>query len=397
MAKASKMSSEERQAAGRRIKDQLASMEEGLSALRARLDSAAAALPCDSHPDAPVGPEDAARTVALHGTRPVFTFTPKSHVELGERLGLFDFAAGAAVAGTGFVMLKGDGVLLEQALVSWALSRLTSEGFVPIAPPDVAQVRLVEGCGFNPRDSGGAQSQVYGITNSDLCLIGTSEIPLAGLHEDAILDPSSLPATYCAVSHCFRREAGGGGARDRGLYRLHQFTKVEMFAFVTPQQQQQQQQGDSNITTAPDGRIAPSPGSEAMFRRLTDMQVRLFSELGLHFRVLDMPTEELGASAYRKFDVEAWMPCRGEKGEGAYGEVSSASNCIDYQARRLNIRYKAGPKDNRFVHTLNATACAIPRTIIALLETHQQQDGSVVIPPALRPFMGGREVLKPKA
>lgn len=399
----SSITAEERQAAGKRIKEELASVETSMDGLKSQLAAAAAQLPCDTHPESPVGPEDNARVVALHGTRRVFDFKPRSHLQLGESLGLFDFHAGSAVAGAGFTVLKGDGVLLELALVQWALSRVAAAGFTPIAPPDLAHSRLVEGCGFNPRDSGGAKSQVYSVADSDLCLIGTSEIPLAGLHEDAILDSSTLPAQYCAVSHCFRREAGSGGQRDKGLYRLHQFTKVEMFAYVAPDSPAEVAGAASPPPSSSSGgsfpphiRTLPSPASEAMFKRLTDMQVSLFNELGLHFRVLDMPTEELGAAAYRKYDIEAWMPCRGEDGAGAYGEVSSASNCIDYQARRLNVRYKAGPKDNRFVHTLNATACAVPRTMLALLETHQQADGSVVIPPALRPFMGGREVLTPQ-
>lgn len=392
----------------------MGALEPRLAAAKAALLSAALQLPCDSHPDAPVGPEAAARVVATHGAPRTFDFPPRDHLELGRLLGLFDFGAGAAIAGSGFVVLRGDGVLLELALVQWALARAAAAGFALVAPPDVARADLVEGCGFNPRSSSAVAaspaaadaaaapllpSQVYSVAASDLCLAGTSEVALAGLHAGALLPAATLPAAYAAVSHCFRREAAAGGARDRGLYRLHQFTKVELFAFVAPD-------GDGGGDGGGGG-VRAAATSDAMLRRLVDLQASLMAELGLHFRVLDMPTEELGQAAYRKFDVEAWMPCRatggssgdggGGGGVGAFGEVSSASNCVDYQARRLNIRYRAGQNDNRFVHTLNATACAVPRVMLALLETHQRADGSVDIPPALRPFLGGRDVLRPAA
>ncbi|RYG52645.1 hypothetical protein EON67_00685, partial [archaeon] len=251
-------------------------------------------------------------------------------------------------------------------------------------------------------------SQVYSLTNSDLCLVGTSEISLAALHANSIMSPADLPATYCAVSHCFRREAGSRGQRDRGLYRLHQFSKVELFAYaqpdIAPPAAEREPvvhiplmtyRADMEVPEHARTGVLPSLGSEVMFQRLVNFQASLYAELGLHYRVLDMPTEELGASAYRKVDIEAWMPGRGSAGD--YGEISSASNCIDYQARRLNIRFKAGQNDNRFVHTLNATACAVPRLMLSILETHQRADGSVVIPPALVPYMHGITVLHPPA
>ena len=419
----------ERVEAGRVVKDALSRLEVELTAAKTALDAAAVDLPCDSHPLSPVGPESAAVVVGLHGAPPTFAFPPRDHMELGRRLGLFDFASSAATSGSGFVTLRGDGVLLELALVQWALSRAVAAGFTPIAPPELVHPALVEACGFNPRSGGSAAdgtplaSQVYscGGSGSGLALIGTSEIPLAGLHADAILDSGALPALYCAVSHCFRREASSGGARDRGLYRLHQFTKVELFAFVAPAATptplldvstgptsaapivsaeeggggtRPNARTGSTATPSVGGGTPPDATSEAMLARLLALQISMFSELGLHFRVLDMPTEELGAAAYRKYDIEAWMPCRGEAREGAFGEISSASNCIDYQARRLNIRARATPQAApAFVHTLNATACAVPRMMLALLETHQREDGSVDIPPALRPFLGGRERL----
>jgi len=340
--------------------------------------------------------------VALHGAPPEFDFPPADHVTLGTRLGLFDFPAATAVAGSGFVTLKGLGVQLEQALVMWAMQCAAGAGFTLLAPPDLAQSSVVEGCGFNPRPSGAAaSSQVYSVADSDLCLIGTSEISVAGMMAGKLLPAEALPARYAAVSHCFRREAGAHGQRDKGLYRLHQFTKVELFAFTAPTVLY-----DKGAAPAPH---PPDPASEAMLESLVQLQVSMLSQLGLHFRVLDMPTEELGAAAYRKYDIEAWMPGRGAAAAGApavggWGEVSSASNCLDYQSRRLNIRVRhatsqrpgagGGRGDVSFVHTLNGTACAIPRVMLSLLETHQTADGRVRLPAPLRPFLGGREFLE---
>jgi seryl-tRNA synthetase len=410
---------------GKRLKEQISAAEADLARLTQELHAAASLLPCDSHPAAPVGDESNARVVFTHGEKPSFDFKPLSHEELGERLGLFDGAAGRAIAGTGFVVLTDDGVLLEAALVQWALEHARRAGFKIIAPPDVALTELVNGCGFNPRDSGiQGSSQIFSIANSSLSLIGTSEISLAGLHANSIIDPTKLPALYAAVSHCFRREAGGGGARDRGLYRLHQFSKVELFAFVAPEASAADIASDpradvEDARERAEGPLPPSPFVDRALDALVRLQMLMYAELGLYFRVLDMPTEELGASAYRKFDIEAWMPCRSApvgvatgaqarhlnkpaqvtgsdepSPRGAFGEISSASNCADYQSRRLNIRYRHAPKDNRFVHTLNATACAIPRVMLALLETHQQADGTVRIPLCLQRYMGGRTRLE---
>jgi seryl-tRNA synthetase len=385
IAKNHSMTQVQRQDIGKKLKDQAVELECQLLKLRQQLELEAMQLPCDSHPDAPVGPESAAVEIACVGQRRQFDFAPQSHLDLGQSLDLFSSAT--SIAGSGFLMFRNDGVLLEQALINWALQRASQAGFQLVAPPDVAHSWLVEGCGFNPRDTPTEEatsvvhtSQVYSLKDTDLCLIGTSEIALAGLHAGSLLDAAAIPAKYAAVSHCFRREAGANGQRDKGLYRLHQFSKVELFAYVPAV-----------------GTVGEPAPSDTMFQSFVDMQAAMFTELGLHFRVLNMPTEELGAAAYKKVDMEAWMPCRpSTDGVGAYGEISSTSNCIDYQSRRLNIRYKHAPRDNRFVHTLNGTACAIPRTMLAILETHQQKDGSVALPPALWPFMGGKRVLTPK-
>lgn len=437
------MSKEERQMEGKRIKDELVELEKELQQSRYVLDKEAGGIPCDTHPDSPIGPESNARTILTVGSKAEAPFPLRDHVEIGKRLGLFDLEAGSSIAGSGFVVLKGDGVLLELALTQWALSRVAALGFTPLAPPDMAQSLLIEGCGFNPRPVVSADgtevtpSQIYGIEGTSLSLIGTSEIPLAGMHANQILNAPDLPILYAGMSHCFRHEAGSGGLQNRGLYRLHQFSKVEMFAFVdssknasvpsiaAPEQfafpelysalihpsvkDIPSDSGANNKLEADLGPNEPVATSEHLFARLVDIQASLYRDLGLHFRVLDMPSEELGASAYRKVDIEAWMPGRlsanatEDTAPGVYGEVSSASNCIDYQSRRLNIRSRShsssineqttGPK---YVHTLNATAIAIPRIMIALLETHQTPEGNVKIPECLQPFLGGRKVLTPK-
>jgi seryl-tRNA synthetase len=294
------------------------------------------------------------------GTKPAFDFKPKDHIDLCDELKLADFEAGASVAGQKWYFLKNEAVLLELALVNYAFGILLKHGFTPVVTPDVARTEVLEGTGFMPRGEG---TQIYTLSNTDLCLVATAEITLGGMHRDQILDESQLPILYAGLSHCFRTEAGAAGREQRGLYRVHQFTKVEMFAFTTPEQ------------------------SEEIHQKLLAIEEEIFTGLGLTFHVLDIASGDLGGPAYRKYDLEAWMPGRGEAGE--FGEVTSTSNCTDFQARRLNIRYK-GPKHKgtRFVHTLNGTAVAVTRALVAILETYQQADGSVVVPPALRQWVG---------
>jgi seryl-tRNA synthetase len=312
-----------------------------------------------SHPDAPVGVDDTANLELFKGKMPIpqLGFQPLDHVDLGEKLDLFDFEGGAQVTGHGFYFLKNEAVLLELALQRYAMDLLLREGFTPTTTPDLARNEILEGTGYIPR---GPETQIYSIANTDLSLIATAEITLGGLYAEKILDAESLPIKLCGISHCFRTEAGAGGRAARGLYRVHQFTKVEMFAFTLPDD------------------------SDAMLEHLRDIECRLFDGLGIPYRVVDTATGDLGGPAYRKFDLEAWMPGRGD-----YGEVTSTSNCTDFQARRLGIRYKVkGEKGTRFVHTLNGTAIAISRAMIAVLENYQQADGSIVIPDALRPWVG---------
>ncbi len=310
-------------------------------------------VPNFSHPAAPIGRDDAEnRELRRSGEPPRLDFAPKDHVQLMEALELVDFEGGAKVAGQKFYYLKNQAVLLELALLTYAARLVQEEGFTLFTTPDLARREILAGIGFNPR---GESTQIYSIENSELCLIATAEITLGGLLADEVLEAERLPLLYAGISHCFRTEAGSAGRESRGLYRVHQFTKVEMFAFTRPEE------------------------SEAMHERILAVEERIYRELGIPYRVMDICTGDLGAPAYRKYDLEAWMP-----GRGAWGEVTSTSNCTDYQARRLNIRFKEkGQKGTQHVHMLNGTAIAASRTLIALLENGQQADGSIRLPRCL--------------
>ena len=354
---------EERIAEGRRLREEVASLRDKLGTLTDELDGVHRMMPNLSHPDVPIGKDDKANLEIAKGATPVpeFDFEPLDHVDLGEKLDLMDFEGGARVAGHGFYFLKRDAVLLELALQQYAINLLVKEGYVPITTPDLARNEVLEGVGYIPR---GPETQIYSIENSDLSLIATAEITLGGRLAGETVDAEELPIRLCGISHCFRTEAGAHGRATRGLYRVHQFTKVEMFAFTLPDQ------------------------STAMHEELREMECRIFDGLGVPYRVVDTATGDLGGPAYRKYDLEAWMPGRGD-----YGEVTSTSNCTDYQARRLNIRYREkGKKGTNFVHTLNGTAVALSRGLIAVLENYQQADGSVVVPEVLRPYMGKERI-----
>lgn len=347
--------------AGKRLKSEVSDHEEQLRRLDDEIKQRLGRIPNLSHPDAPIGLTEAdSREVRKVGQPRTFDFPIKDHVELGKSLDLIDFETGAKVAGSGFYFLKNDAVLLDLALQQFALRKLIDRGFAPITTPDLARNSILEGIGFTPR---GEETQVYSIEDTDLSLVGTAEITLGGMLADELLDEKDLPIKFVGLSHCFRTEAGAAGRASRGLYRVHQFTKVEMFAFSTPEQ------------------------SDAIHQEMLEIEEELFGDLGIPYRVLDIATGDLGGPAHRKYDIEAWMPGRGEGGE--YGEVTSTSDCTDYQARRLNIRYRPeGQKGTRFVHTLNGTAIAVSRALIAVLENYQRADGRVDVPEALRPWMG---------
>jgi seryl-tRNA synthetase len=343
---------------GKRIKGEIAASEENLRAAEVELELLAKRIPNMAHPDAPVGKEEKDNLeVSRFGAPTVFDFAPRDHVELGLALDIVDFDAATKVSGTKFYYLKNEGVFLELGLVRYALDILLKRGFTPFITPDVAKEEILEGIGFNPR---GPESNIYAIEGERSCLIGTAEISLGGYYAGEIIAKERLPIRMAGLSHCFRREAGAAGQFSKGLYRVHQFTKLEMFAYTLPSE------------------------SEAMHGELRAIEEEIFSGLGIPFRVVDTCTGDLGGPAYRKWDLEAWMPGRGG---GEWGEVTSTSNCTDYQARRLNIRYK-DEGGNRFVHMLNGTAIAISRAIIAILENFQQADGSVRLPPALVPYCG---------
>lgn len=356
---------EARKDRGRRLREEVSAFETKLGEIVAESDAILRAIPNLTHPAAPIGGEDAAVEIRL-GRTPIaeFEFKPLDHVELGSRLKLFDFEAGAKVAGHGFYFLTNDAVLLELALQRYAIDLLMRENFTVMTTPDLARDTILEGTGFMPR---GPETQIYSINDSDLSLVATAEITLGGAMHERIFEADELPLKLCGISHCFRTEAGAHGRATRGLYRVHQFTKVEMFAYTLPEQ------------------------SEDMHNYLLDLECELFDGLGIPYRVIDTASGDLGGPAYRKFDLEAWMPGRGERGE--WGEVTSTSNCTDYQARRLAVRFRRpGEKGTSFVHTLNGTAIAISRAIIAILENYQCSDGSIVVPEALVPWMGKRKI-----
>ena len=318
------------------------------------------------HPDVPVGGEEDFTVLETIGTPRDFAaegFEPKDHLELGELLGAIDVERGAKVSGSRFYYLTGVGALLELALVNASIAQATAAGFIPMLTPALVRPRAMEGTGF----LGQAAENVYHLEKDDYYLVGTSEVPLAAYHMDEILDAGKLPLRYAGFSPCFRREAGTYGKDTRGIFRVHQFDKVEMFTYIAPED------------------------AEAEHQRLLEWEKQWLTSLGLPFQVIDVATGDLGASASRKFDCEAWIPTQGK-----YRELTSASNCNEFQARRLSVRLR-DEKGTRPLATLNGTLCAVPRTIVALLENHQQADGSVLVPEILRPYLGGREVLEPVA
>lgn len=355
----------ERKEEGRRLREAKDAKQADIERIAAEASSIRNSLPNLTHPSSPVGGEDASREIRRGqvDVRP-FKFPVLDHVALAEQHDLIDFEGGARIAGHGFYFLKNEAALLELALQQYAVQRLIREGFTPTITPDLARGDVLKGIGFIPR---GPETQIYSVENHDLNLVATAEITLGGLYAGEIIDAEKLPIKLCGISHCFRTEAGAAGRASRGLYRVHQFTKVEMFAFTLPEQ------------------------SEDMHNYFCDLECEIFDGLGIPYRVLDIATGDLGGPAYRKFDLEAWMPGRGENGE--YGEVTSASNCTDYQSRRLDIRYKhKNEKGTHLVHTLNGTAIAVSRALIAIMENCQQPDGSILVPEVLRPWVGKERI-----
>jgi seryl-tRNA synthetase len=314
--------------------------------------------------ESPAGGEEDYRVIETVGTKPEFDFEPRDHVDLGRMLGAIDLERGAKVSGSRFYFLTGIGAQLEFALINMAMDQARNAGFTQMIAPSLVKPRAMEGTGF----LGQAADDVYRIEGQDLYLVGTSEVPLAAYHSDEILDGGSLPLRYAAFSPCFRKEAGSHGKDTRGIFRVHWFDKVEMFVYTTVEE------------------------SYAEHLRLLEWEKEFLDKLELHYRVIDVAAGDLGTSAERKFDCEAWIAS-----QGRYRELTSTSNCTDFQTRRLDTRGRFADGTVGPVATLNGTLCSTNRPIIALLETHQQADGSVRVPQALQPYLGGLDVIKPVA
>jgi seryl-tRNA synthetase len=311
----------------------------------------------------PAGGEENFATLREVGTRPSFDFEPLDHADLGEKLGAIDLRRGTKVSGSRFYFLRGIGARLELALMNMALDKALQNDFTPLITPTLVRPEIMAGTGF----LGSHSDEVYHLPADDLYLTGTSEVALAGYHSDEILDVADGPVRYAGWSTCYRREAGAAGKDNRGILRVHQFNKLEMFSYVHPDQAEQEHDA------------------------LVALQESMMQALGLNYRVIDVAAGDLGSSAARKFDIEAWVPT-----QGTYRELSSTSNCTTFQARRLDTRYRTESGKTAPVATLNGTL-ATTRWLVAILETHQQADGSVVVPEALRPWLGGLEVIEPVA
>ena len=365
-----KASAEEKQALLARTK-QLSAEVKAAEAAQAEAEEAykrvLMSIPNPAAEDAPAGGEDDFVVLEHVGEPRDFQaegFQPRDHIELGRMLGAIDIDRGAKVSGARFYYLTGIGADLELALLNLAMDQARSAGFVTVIPPALVRPRAMDGTGF----LGQAADDVYRIEGEDLYLVGTSEVPLAAYHSDEILDAGRLPLRYAAFSPCYRKEAGSYGKDTSGIIRVHWFDKVEMFSYTTVEE------------------------SYAEHQRLLAWEKEFLTKLGLAFRVIDVAAGDLGLSAQRKFDCEAWIPTQGK-----YRELTSTSNCTDFQSRRLDIRGRFGGASagTRHLATLNGTLCAMTRTIVAILETHQQADGSILVPQALRPYLQGREVLSP--
>lgn len=353
---------------GKDLKGLVADVDAKLKSVDADYQARLLTVPNLLPDDTPLGADDTANQgVRTFMTPTHFPFPAKDHVALGHALDLIDFEGGAKVAGTKFYFIKNELVLLEFALTQFALQLAVKHGFIPLITPDICRNEILVGSGFNPR---GEESNTYSLEDLDQSLIATSEIQIGGLHTHHVFEASQLPVKYVAYSHCFRREAGAAGQSSKGLYRVHQFSKVELYQFTHPEQ------------------------SEAAHLEILALEESIYQALKIPYQVMRICAGDLGSPAYSKWDIEAWMPGKGENGE--YGEVTSTSNCTDFQSRRLNVKFKDSEGNKHFVHTLNGTAVALSRTVVAIMENYQQADGSIRIPEVLKPFMGGIEQIGPR-
>ncbi len=339
----------------RELAPRIKQLESELGEVESERDELAARLPNLPDPDAPDGDrEEDAVVMRVEGEPPKFDFEPRDHLEIGTALGLIEIEAAARASGSRFAYLLGELVLVQLALVRWAMDLVGGEGHKPVVPPVLVREETLYGTGFLPGD----RDQIYEIPRDELYLVGTSEVPLAALHADQILEPGTLPLRYAGLSTCFRREAGAGGKDTRGIFRVHQFDKLEMFSFVEP--------GDSADE----------------HERLLAIEERILGELEIPYRVVNIAAGDLGASAAKKYDCEAWIPS-----QGRYRELTSCSNTTDYQARRLACRYRPSKDDSpAHVHTLNGTAVAVGRTLVALIENRQEEGHAFSLPEVLHTY-----------
>lgn len=358
--KASPEERPERIKAAGELKAALGAKEDELAPLADQVKDLSLQIPNPAHPSVPVGGEDAFETIKTVGEP---NDAPQlDHAAYGEKMGFFDQVTASKVSGSRFAYIMREAVLLEFALAQWVMSKLIESDFIPVAPPVLVNEQMMIDAGFFPTD----RNQVYEMDADDLFLVGTAEVPLAGLHRGEHLQGDDLPLRYAGYSSCFRREAGTYGKDTRGLFRVHQFNKVEMFSYVEPDK------------------------SWDELDRILAIEEDIYSSLGFPYRVIAVASGDLGAAAAKKFDIEVWLPS-----EGRYRELTSCSNYTDFSARRMSTRVK-GEKGNEYLHTLNGTACAISRTLVFLFEHCQQPDGSFVVPEVLRPYCGGLEVIAPR-
>lgn len=345
---------------GQKLKKNIAELKISYTKAKEQLDQVVMALPNWISDDVPIGKDDSDNLEIKQYLEPAkFDFTARDHLTLGKELDLLDFESAARVTGSKFYFLKNELVILQHAIKSFVFQKALEENFTCLSTPDLVRSSILQGLGYAPR---GEESNSYSIADQDLCLIPTSEITVGGIHCDEIISQDKLPLLYVAESHCFRKESGAAGQEGKGLYRVHQFEKIELFIFCEPSQ------------------------SAELHDKILALQENIYQDLKIPYRVVLNCSGDLGNPAYKKYDIEAWMPGKGESGE--FGEITSTSNCTDYQSRRLNIRYKnKQTRKNEFVHTLNGTAVALSRVVIAIMENYQTKEGGIKIPEALQPFL----------
>ncbi len=347
----------------REVGDNIAKIEKELGEVEVKYLEEMMKIPNLTHPESPIGEESDFKIIYKNFEPKEFDFKPLDHEELMLKNDLIDFERATKTTGTKFYFYKNNLVRLNQALLNYSMDIAAKYGYVLLETPDIAKNEVISGIGFNPRSD--EETQIYSLKNTDLSLVGTAEITIGGYHAGEILDLSTEPKKYIALSHCFRTEAGAYGKTSKGLYRVHQFTKLEMFVFCKPED------------------------SEKYHAEILKIEKEILDGLEVPYRVIDIASADLGGPAYRKFDIEGYMIMKGDdKNQGDYGEITSCSNCTDYQARRLNIKYKKEDGTNNYVHTLNGTAVVLSRFPIILTENHQQKDGSIAVPKVLQKYCG---------